>query len=170
MPNQARDPRAALDSALDRSAPATDVIPIVEELLSDSRLEDITRLDRVLSKTSLNEQQRTMVREIRRRIQERECQIEDINREEEELIRAGLPRPKDAASKWIAVRLGKLVAEGPDRGAVMAKLREKQRGDQPIIALSVPLDQVPRLVGRSGARFHAGSPVAKKARTVRTSG
>lgn len=108
--------------------------------------EDIKRLERLQARLEASHDPqdrmaRTLVEnacEARRQMQERAYMLSDIDEEEERLLlEEGPPAPNDPASKWVAVRRGRRVAEGPDRASVERKVRRHQEGKPGYFAVIV---------------------------------
>lgn len=83
-------------------------------------------------------------REARRRKQEMEYRLSEIDAEEEYILLHSPPKPRNPASRWMAVRLGKVVAEGMERAEVVQSIARIQMFDPwycaIIVEVGVPLE------------------------------
>lgn len=144
-PDTRNDPLLEARRTLDRlTLPRSmaEIAAAMEPLSQMGQRDDIRRIDRVLAQPQLHEQVRDMAREIRRRIQEREYMLPDIYREEEEAVtERGLPQPRDASARWMAVRLGIAAMEGATLQEVEDKIARRQHDGQPFFAFTVEIDK-----------------------------
>ena len=111
----------------------------LEVLQTRGTLEDIQRIDDVVVRHSLDGFTLNFAREVKRHLQERCYLLADISRDEEDILRTQPLTPKDPGSRWLAVRRGKILAEGAERAEVEAAVSRMQVARSSLVALIVPV-------------------------------
>lgn len=111
----------------------------LEALQRYGTAEDISRIDDVIARRSLDDATLDSAREIKRQIQERCYLLADISQEEEDAVRSGALVPKDPRSRWLAVRRGAIVFEAAERAEVEAEITRRQRARPSYMAVVVPV-------------------------------
>jgi hypothetical protein len=113
----------------------------IEMLHRFGTIDDVALLARVIARGQPLDDL-GFAREVKRQLQERHYLLAEISEEEEEFLRTHTLTPENPRSKWMAVRLGRIVADAPDRVDVEAAVARKQgTRSTPYVALIVPVGE-----------------------------